>query len=122
MTLQTSEPGKKVAPRRWRGSWRPFMKWKLRRAVFVRDDWTCQICGRKVARERNLKRLGLLPDQEAHCDHIIPKAKGGLDDKENLQTLCKLCNVEKLDYFVPVGINVYNTRVEQLNHLDLINA
>ena len=33
----------------------------------------------------------------AWCDHIIPKAEGGSDEDENLQTLCRSCHKQKTD-------------------------
>lgn len=59
-------------------------EWKILRAdVFARDDYTCQYCG---------ERGGKL-----ECDHVIPIAKGGRDDMENLKTACFACNRSKRD-------------------------
>ena len=33
----------------------------------------------------------------AWCDHIIPKAEGGTDEDDNLQTLCRACHKQKTD-------------------------
>jgi 5-methylcytosine-specific restriction endonuclease McrA len=50
-----------------------------RRAVFARDDWTCQYCG---AQAENL-------------DHVVPKSKGGLHVWENVVAACRRCNSRK---------------------------
>lgn len=56
--------------------------WNRRRyEVFLRDDFICQYCGTKVERP--------------HCDHIIPRSRGGSDKKENLSTACPSCNLKK---------------------------
>src|SRR5262249_53267218 len=39
-------------------------------------------------------------------DHIIPRSRGGTDDRDNLAPACKLCNMEKLD-FTPEEYRVY---------------
>ena len=54
---------------------------KMRFAIYQRDGYRCQICGRK----RN----------DLEVDHIYPIAKGGKSTFDNLQTLCHRCNVRK---------------------------
>jgi len=53
---------------------------ELRWEVFERDDFTCQVCGKR---------------RMLQADHIFPESKGGLTILKNLQTLCKRCNVKK---------------------------
>ena len=53
-----------------------------RRAVFARDDWTCQYCGSRS----NLT-----------VDHVIPRSKGGTSDWENIVASCAPCNRRKGD-------------------------
>jgi 5-methylcytosine-specific restriction endonuclease McrA len=53
-----------------------------RRAVFARDDWTCQYCGSRS----NLT-----------VDHVIPKSKGGGSCWENIVASCAPCNRRKGD-------------------------
>ncbi len=52
-----------------------------RRAVFLRDDHTCQYCG-GVAES---------------IDHVIPKSRGGEHTWENVVAACKRCNSAKRD-------------------------
>lgn len=49
--------------------------------VFRRDGYTCRMCKRKGG--------------ELHVDHVIPFCRGGSDKIDNLQTLCRDCNVGK---------------------------
>lgn len=53
-----------------------------RRAVFARDAWECQYCGRK----------GSLT-----MDHVIPRSRGGDTSWENVVTCCASCNRRKGD-------------------------
>jgi len=57
---------------------------KLRFQVFQRDGFRCKCCG-KIAGD----------GVELQVDHIQPVAKGGTNDLQNLQTLCRECNSGK---------------------------
>lgn len=70
---------------------RRLMTSKLRQKIKERDNYTCKICGNSTHKEPNL----LL-----EIDHIIPVAKGGLTEEDNLQTLCWKCNRHKSDNIV----------------------
>jgi len=60
----------------------------LRLKVLQRDGFKCVLCGRSPA---------LIRGVVLHIDHILPVAKGGDTRLENLQTLCKECNLGKSD-------------------------
>ena len=55
------------------------------RELFRRDHYTCAYCG-GVFKELNLTR-----------DHVVPRAKGGLDKWTNVVTACGDCNHRKDD-------------------------
>ena len=63
---------------------RSLMTKKLRDAIKIRDNYTCQICGKYMPDE-----VGL------HVDHIIPIKEGGRSVESNLQVLCDKCNLSK---------------------------
>ena len=65
---------------------RTLMTSKLRAYIKERDNYTCCQCGNSIYAEPNL----LL-----EIDHIIPVSRGGLTQKDNLQTLCWKCNRTK---------------------------
>lgn len=50
-----------------------------RRAVFVRDDFECQYCGRPAE----------------NVDHIVPRSKGGGHTWDNVVAACRPCNSRK---------------------------
>lgn len=54
---------------------------RIRHEVFKRDGYRCRECGASKDEGATLE-----------IDHIIPIAKGGTNDIDNLQTLCKKCN------------------------------
>ncbi|MFN8000897.1 MAG: HNH endonuclease [Acidobacteriota bacterium] len=58
----------------------PSIRWQ----VFQRDNWKCVACGR-----------GASDGVILHVDHILPRSKGGMDEFENYQTLCHICNLGK---------------------------
>lgn len=61
---------------------------KLRFKVLQRDNFKCCVCGASPAKD---------PSVELQVDHILPWAKGGETDIDNLQTLCSVCNLGKSD-------------------------
>jgi 5-methylcytosine-specific restriction endonuclease McrA len=50
-----------------------------RRAVFARDEWACQYCGRSAE----------------NVDHVIPRSRGGTHTWENVVASCRRCNARK---------------------------
>lgn len=56
----------------------------LRDEIALRDNFTCQSCGKYMP-----DGVGL------HIDHIIPISKGGKSIPSNLQVLCSKCNGHK---------------------------
>jgi len=58
--------------------------------VLVRDDYRCQLCGRKT-------RLDYKPNHPLfpNADHIVPLSLGGNHTMKNMQCLCRACNSVK---------------------------
>jgi len=56
---------------------------RIRSAIFKRDDYTCQYCGKRGVK--------------LECDHVTPIARGGSNDDDNLVTACFVCNRSKRD-------------------------
>ena len=54
-----------------------------RRALLMRDDYTCQYCGTQPGKEH------------LTMDHILPRSRGGRTDWENVTTACAPCNRRK---------------------------
>ena len=54
-----------------------------RHNIYVRDGFRCQYCGRRHAVE------------DLTYDHVIPRARGGRTDWENIVTACVECNALK---------------------------
>jgi len=60
-------------------------------AVFERDGYICQNCGRKTRPDFKNPNHPLYPN----LDHIVPLSKGGAHTKINTQCLCHQCNMFK---------------------------
>jgi len=63
----------------------PYERWE----IFQRDTdengvLRCQICGTEITRVR-----------DAHLDHIVPIAHGGVDAPDNVRTTCTDCNLNR---------------------------
>lgn len=61
---------------------RPRPRVKLtRREVFIRDNYTCQYCGKQ--------------GHDLTIDHVVPRSRGGAHSWDNLVSACKPCNHRK---------------------------
>lgn len=83
---------------------------KLRHEVFQRDGYRCRECGASK------------DETSLEIDHIVPVARGGTNDIDNLQTLCRECNrMKHTDEWVggetdlEVAQNELSVLKEQLN-------
>jgi len=54
-----------------------------RQNIYIRDNYRCQYCGRE------------LPPDKLTWDHVIPRARGGMTEWENIVTCCMDCNRKK---------------------------
>lgn len=54
-----------------------------RRALFQRDNFTCQYCGTKP--------------HKLEVEHVFPRSRGGRNRWENVVTACRDCNAHKRD-------------------------
>ena len=59
--------------------------------VFERDNWRCQLCGRKLKQAHR----GTTRDDSPELDHIVPLSKGGEHSYRNTQCSCRKCNQDK---------------------------
>jgi len=56
-----------------------------RRNLFLRDEFTCQYCGRKCQTDH------------LSIDHVLPRSRGGCTSWENCVLACVGCNARKAD-------------------------
>lgn len=68
------------------------------KVVAERDGHACQYCGCSVSKEYDVNH-----DYYPNIDHIIPLSKGGADSLENVQLLCRKCNMDKADTVVDLS-------------------
>lgn len=62
-----------------------------RRAIYERDVWKCQLCGKRVG-----KKFPPSHNRAPSLDHIVPRSLGGSDDPSNLQLAHRICNSRKV--------------------------
>ncbi|HOI57014.1 MAG TPA: HNH endonuclease signature motif containing protein [Phycisphaerae bacterium] len=70
---------KRVSPPSW-----------AKRAVYFRDRGHCVLCRKDLTDLLSL-------DATKNFDHVVPLARGGLNDVSNLQLICGSCNLQKSD-------------------------
>lgn len=82
----------------------------VKRALIARDRFNCQFCGISLVRGETRKRIRqTYPDalrwgggnadkhaafqaMDLHYDHLLPHARGGTNDMENMLVTCAPCN------------------------------
>src|ERR1700709_1974204 len=74
-----------------------------RRAVFARDDWTCQYCGSRP---------------QLTVDHVIPRSKGGASDWTNIVPGWPPANRRKGDW-LPARANMHPRHKPAAPHPDV---
>lgn len=62
------------------------------RNLAIRDNYTCQYCGRTKSQLRSTEKLTR--------DHIIPKHRGGTDEWLNVALSCDTCNNKKANKYM----------------------
>ena len=73
--------------------------------VFLRDQFTCQYCGRDF------------PTHELTFDHVIPRSRGGRTEWSNVVTACGVCNLIKADKLVhEAGMHIRRRAAQPTNH------
>lgn len=70
----------------------PPLKRSHARRIYERDEGVCQICHEPVRFGGQYDTPFDLGPKSGAVDHIIPRARGGQNDDENLRLLCKSCN------------------------------
>lgn len=79
-----------------------------REAILHRDNYTCQICGRKHVR------------LEVH--HIIFRSQGGTDDESNLITLCEDCHSGIHDGTIVLNKKPKKMNLKYATHMSIIRS
>jgi 5-methylcytosine-specific restriction endonuclease McrA len=76
-------PSLKANGRRLNGKGSGWISKILRVAIYLRDRFTCQYCGRDLHDAH---------PREVTLDHLTPQCRGGSHDPKNLITACLACN------------------------------
>lgn len=69
-----------------------------REALLEKCGHTCACCGSNLNYGLGKNIIGdKLPENTPSVDHVIPKARGGIDDIDNYEIICNRCNTLKRD-------------------------
>lgn len=77
-----------------------------KQTVFKKCKGRCACCGKKLQIIDPYDRETFL-----QIDHIVPKNKGGKNNIENLQGLCRRCNSAKRDYNALDKFEMYERQI-----------
>ena len=77
--------------KRVNGGFHTFVEWNILKAQY---NWTCPCC-KKMEPEITLVR-----------DHVVALSKGGSDNIENIQPLCRSCNAKKHTKFIRYEVSL----------------
>lgn len=92
----------------------PQRKVKLsRRAIYKRDNHTCQYCGKKAPVDIDFEDLTI--------DHILPKCQGGKTSWENMALACVACNRKK-DNKTPEEAHMPLLKVPRMPDYDILQG
>ncbi|MBC7246515.1 MAG: HNH endonuclease [Actinobacteria bacterium] len=73
-----------------------------RRAVFARDNHTCQYCGGRAE----------------SIDHVVPRSRGGEHSWENVVAACRRCNTRKMNRLpAEAGLKLLRKPSEPRDHV-----
>lgn len=73
-----------------------------RRAVFARDNHTCQYCGGRAE----------------SIDHVVPRSRGGEHTWENVVAACRKCNTRKMNRLpAEAGLKLLRKPFEPHDHI-----
>jgi 5-methylcytosine-specific restriction endonuclease McrA len=83
--------------------------YRLRRRVFLRDEYRCRLCGGEIppliskdAYQETIRVHGQVPANAGTMDHIIPVSHGGPRSMWNLRAAHQLCNVRRANVVDPL--------------------
>lgn len=76
-------PSLKANGHRLNGSGSKWIRKERRLAIYLRDHFVCQYCGRD---------LHAATPRDVTLDHLVPQCEGGRHESSNLITACLACN------------------------------
>lgn len=63
--------------------------------LFLRDNFTCQYCGRHDSKLNHKLNKAGRPMEQLEREHVVPRSLGGENSWENCVTACTACNSAK---------------------------
>jgi 5-methylcytosine-specific restriction endonuclease McrA len=84
-----------------------------RRAIYKRDGYTCQYCGKRAPKNIDVDDLSI--------DHVLPKAQGGKTSWDNVALACTDCNRKKADR-TPEEAHMRLSKQPQMPHYDILQG